>query len=334
MSRNTRAVQEQVAENRNETRKIDSFFMLVSTQNDRTISLTRNFIEVEIETEVYERDLGGGLISGHPNGDEHGSGHGVSGDTRQQWEVQSVTIDSEQLVRGGRNSIRDALAGEEGAVSFVVVGSDGTSVSSGDESLVSEEGQVFASGLRDDDNETRARSMPFLFAEYGEEYQEFGVVDQGERLMSRSVLDAVRESSREKELRVDTTFSIQGTGVGDSVITNEGRASVADAIQLPGTTVGFEELAFGNGETDPSVTDTSLDNELFRKGVVRDVESEQVIARTKVYENEPSVQPVDFEELGVYDNNDRLLYRALIRSFEKTDQFEVLVTVGFNVRST
>ncbi|AGM11740.1 hypothetical protein HCTV5_134 [Halovirus HCTV-5] len=328
----TGKIQDQVAENRNQTRRLDAQFVNVSTQNDRNLTFTNNYIEVEVQVEIYTRDLSTSLISGHPNA-KHGSGRGESGDLRTDWTQESVTVSSEVLVRGGRNAIRDALDGQTGAVNQIGVGTGSDDAASGDTALTSETTKNFCWGQKDTFNVTRARSSPFLFAEYGDTVQEFGVFDEAARLLTRSVLDSSLNPTSEKELRVDVTFTFTGDGIGNSVITDDGEEALADSIASVGTATGLKEINYGTGTTTPSTSDTALAAEEIAKDCLRQLDAEQITTQAKLFDSEPATQPVDLTEIGVTDNNGRLVWRTLIKAFEKNSQFEVNTTIGFIIQS-
>jgi len=329
----TKKIQDQVAKNRNQTRRLDAQFVNVSMQNERNLTFTNNYIEVQIQVEVYSRDLGPSLISGHPD-PSHGAGRGEAGDQRAGWTQESISVSSSQLVRGGRNAVRDALDGQTGAVNQIGVGTGTDNAEPSDDALTTETSKKFCWGQKDSSTVTRARSSPFLFAEYGDVVQEFGVFDQNLRMMTRSTLDNALDLDNEKELRVDVTFTFTGDAIGDAVITDDGEEALADSIASVDTVVGLKEINFGTGSTDPAESDTSLAAEEIAKDCARVLDSEQISARSKLYDTEPNSQPVDLTELGVTDNNGRLLWRTLISSFEKNENFEVNTTIGFIIQST
>lgn len=329
----TKRIQDQVAKNRNQTRRLDAQFVNVSTQNERNLTFTNNYVEVSVAVELYSRDLGSSLISGHPNA-EHGSGAGESGDHRTGWTQESVTVSSTLLVRGGRNAVRDALNGQPGAVNQIGVGTGSDSVGASDDVLTSETTKKFCWGQKDSAKVTRARSSPFLFAEYGDTVQEFGVFDEGLRMMTRSVLDRALDLSSEKELRVDVKFTFSADAIGDAVITDTGEEALADSIASVDVVSGLSEINYGEGTTQPSKSDTSLASEVIAKDCARQLDSEQITAQSKLFEAEPNTQPVNLTELGVTDNNGRLLWRTLISEFEKNENFEVSTTIGFIIQST
>jgi hypothetical protein len=328
----TKKIQEQVAENRNQTRRLDAQFVNVSIQNERNLTFTNNYIEVQVQVEVYSRDLGPSLISGHPDS-SHGSGRGEAGDQRAGWTQESVSVSSSLLVRGGRNAVRDALDGQTGAVNEIGVGTGAGSADPSDDALTSETVKNFCWALKDSPNVTRARSSPFLFAEYGEDVQEFGVFDQGLRMMTRSTLGTALDLDSEKELRVDVTFSFTGDAIGNAVITNDGEEALADSIASADVATGLQEINFGTGTTEPSESDTSLVAEEISKNCARLLDDEQIITQSKLYDSEPATQPVEIAELGVTDNNGRLVWRITISPFKKRGNFEVNTTIGFIIQS-
>jgi hypothetical protein len=219
-------------------------------------------------------------------------------------------------------------------VNQIGVGTGTGNAAPGYEVLTSETSKNFCWGQKDSPSVTRARSSPFLFAEYGDVVQEFGVFDQNLRMMTRSTIDSALDLDNEKELRVDVTFSFNGDAIGDAVITDDGEEALADSIASVDTIVGLQEINFGTGSTDPTESDTSLAAEEIAKDCARALDSEQITAQTKLYDAEPSTQPVNLTELGVTDNNGRLIWRTLISSFEKNDNFEVNTTIGFIIQST
>lgn len=329
----TDKIQEQVAENRNQTRRLDAQFVNVSTQNDRNLSFTNNYVEVTVNLELYSRDLNNSLISGHPDA-KHGSGRGEAGDFRGSWSQESVTVSGQVLVRGGRNAIRDALDGQTGAVNQIGVGTGTDDPASGDTSLTSETSKNFCWGEKDSFNVTRATSSPFLFADYGDKVQEIGVFDSGSRLLSRSTLKNALDLTNEKELRADVTFTFKGDAIGDAVITDDGEEALADSIASVASTVGLKEINYGTGTAQPSSSDTALAAEEIAKDCFRNLDPEQITAQAKLFDSEPGTQPLDITEIGVTDNNSRLIFRVLIKAFEKNSDFEVNTTIGFIIQST
>lgn len=325
-------IERQVAENRTGRRRLDGRFIDLPETADRNLSFARNVIEVEASIEVYTRSLNTGLYSGHPD-EAHGSGRGESGDLRGEWTLETETEESGLFAREGRNAVRDALTGEEGALAETAVGTDSTDAAVGDTDLGAETGRTAAYGVKDESNVTRGRSQ-YLFDEDGladEDAVEFALVAEDGRLLARLTTDDIDVDETE-EIRVDISLTVTGEGTGNSVITDDGREAVADSIRSRGEVVGLNEIAFGTGDTDPEEDDTELDTEEYRRTCGRAVDNERITVDTKTPSAFPDSQPVDLTEVGVFDNLDRLVWRVVMSSFEKTEDFGFRTTVSYRIR--
>jgi len=326
-------ITEQVAKNRESTRRLDGRFVDLPETANRNLSFARNTIEVAVTIEIYKRGLNDALISGHPNA-AHGSGRGVAGDVRGSWTSVSTTTQSALFVRSGRNAVRDALNGQSGAVREAEVGTDATAAAVGDSALGAETGSTLAYGVKDSGTVTRARAQ-FLFAEDGLESSdavEFGLKDETGRLLARVTTDAV-DVTEEEELRVDISLEVSGSGTGNSVITTDGEAAIADSLRAVGDTVGLNELRFGTGSTTPSKSDSALASEEYAQLVLRNLSNESIEVEGVTDSSEPPGQPVDLTEVGVFDNSStpRLVWRTTMSTLEKTDAFGFRTTVGFRI---
>lgn len=326
----------QVAENRESTRRLDGQFVDLPETPQIDLSFARNEIEVAVDSiEVYTRPLNDGLISGHPAGSTHGSGHGVAGEVSGAWSQQSVTVNSKEFVRSGRNALRDALDGQSGGtIREIAVGTGTAEASVGDTALGSETGRSIAYGVKDAATKVRARAN-FGFSEdglAGSDATEFGLFSKSGDLIARVVTDPITVTE-EEELRVDITLTVTGTGVGNSVITTKGEERITDAIRDPGTAIGLNEIAFGTGSTDPSKSDTALATESFRKAAQRDLSNERIEASVRVDSSEPASQPETLTEIGVFDNasSANLLWRTVFDGRFKDDSYGFTATVGFRI---
>lgn len=325
----------QVAKNREATRRLDGQFVDLPETAEIDLNFSRNEIEVAVELEVYTRPLNDDLISGHPAGATHGSGHGVAGQNAGSWSKETITVSTKEFCRDGRNAIRDALDGQStGAIREIAVGTGTADAAVADSSLGSETGRTIAYGVKDASNEVRARAN-FGFSEdglAGSDVTEFGVFSDGGSLLARVVTDPI-SVSEEEELRVDITLTITGTGVGNSVITNKGEERIADSIRTPGTAIGLNEIAFGTGTTDASESDTALGNEVLRKNALRETSNERIEASVKVLDTEPGSQPVTLTEVGVFDNasSANLLWRVVFDGQFKDSTYGFTATVGFRI---
>jgi len=326
-------ITEQVAENRESTRRLDGRFVDLPETANRNLAFARNTIELSVTIEIYKRSLNDSLISGHPD-PSHGSGRGVAGDVRGSWSAVSTTTQSALFVRAGRNAVRDSLNGQGGAVREGAVGTSSTDASVGDTALVAETGSTLAYGIKDSATVTRARSN-YRFAEDGlgsTDAFEFGVKDETGRLLARLTTDAV-SVSEEEELRVDVSLEVNGSGVGNSVITNDGEEAIADSLRAIGDVVGINEIRFGTGSTAASKSDSALEAEEYAQNALRKLQNEAISAETVTDSSIPVSQPVDLTEIGVFDNasTPRLLWRTTMDTLEKTDAFGFRTTVSFRI---
>ena len=327
----TKPIDRFVSENRRATRRIDSTFVEVASLRRRQFDFGISQFQISTSLEIYTRDLNNGLYSGHPD-EEHGSGFGVAGDKRGDWELQSVVPVSKAFVRDGRNAIRDALSGDNtGAIGKTVVGDGDSTALTTNTSLDNETGRGFAWAMVGPDSNTTISRSHLLFSDFGEEVSEFGVESSGDDLYNRIVTSSVNLLQTE-ELRIDVTFEVDGSGRGNSEITNHGKDTVAESIRSTEDIVGIERFAFGTGDSEPSEDDESLEEEVFEKNVGYHIEPEIVTVYSIVVEAEPDAQPVTITEMGVKDNTGRLIWRTTIDGYEKNEDSEFEVYTGFRAK--
>jgi len=320
-----------ISENRSDIRNTQANFIEVTDRGaSRDLSFPRNTVEVTVQVEVYKRDLNSSLISGHPNGSAHGSGHGEAGDGRGEWSLVRSSASSAAWTKDGRNAIRDALNGDVGGIKQAVLGHGSRDASNGDADLQDRQATVYATGTKDDRNTTRGHGL-FLFHEHGDAATEFGLLDDSGRLLCRVTVDDVAPTA-EEEVRAEVVLTFEGDATGDSVITDDGEGTVADAIRLDSVTVGLLEMAWGTGTTAFSKSDTALTSEVARTNVARELDLETIRASGKLYESEPASQPVDLSEVGVFDNNGNLFWATTFASEEKDSSAPLTTTVGFRFK--
>lgn len=320
-----------IAENRQRIRNTQANFIEVTDRGaSRDLSFSRNLITVSVEVEVYKRSLNSSLISGHPDGSSYGSGHGEAGDVRGGWTLVEDAENSAVWTRDGRNAIRDALDGQAGAIKSGVLGHGSRDAASTDTDLQNRQATVFAFGTKDSRNVTRGNAL-FLFQQHNEAGTEFGLLDDDGRLLCRVTVDDVTPT-KDEEVRAELVLTFEGDGTGNSVVTDEGERSTADAIQLDSVTVGLTEMAWGTGTSSFSKSDTALTSEEIRKDVDRDLELESLRLFSKLYESEPNSQPVDLSEVAVFDNNGNMYWATNFDPQEKDDSAPMTTTVGFRFR--
>lgn len=324
----------QVARNRRDVTRLDGAFVSIPDRVQQNLRFLRNTIEVQVTLEVYTRSLNDGLYSGHPDGGQHGSGHGVSGDVRGGWTLVSTTTGSKVWTQDGRNAVRDALDGATtGSIAATAVGTGSASAEPGDASLGTRTGSTFAYGVKDATDEVRARSH-YLFAQEGDVApQEFGLESAGGLLMARAVTDSAVGLGPSEELRVDLTATVSGSGSGSSALTNAGRGTVADSIQTQGTVAGLTDLAWGTGNPTIDPSTTSLANEVLRKACNRSLDLEIIRVSREQEEFEPSSQPHDYTEVGVYDDSGDLFWIIDFTQdpYPKDENTQFTTSVGFRI---
>lgn len=314
-----RRIEETVAKNRAGQKRLEGYTIEVSSDATRDYVFTGNVVEVTVGVEVYTRPLRSTLIMGHPDAAQ-GMGRGNLGDNRGDWTLVTDTEASGEFTKGGRETVVDILSGTINGIAALAVGSGTGSAGTGDTALESRTGSTFAFGVKDAGNITRARGG-FRFHEFGDAVAEYAVEDRDGGLMCRLTTTTVNPASDE-ELKVGITFEFDGSGIGDAVITSAGETGIADGIQMQSETFGLYEVALGIGTTAPSKSDTTLANEQDRKLAARETSDEVIRAYTKWYKNEPSPeQPLDVTELGVFDFDGNLMWRAVFDAFEKNDTF-------------
>jgi len=326
-------IQGQVADNRRNVQRLDGNFVVVPDRQDQNLNFNRNTIEVSVSASIYTRPLNDSLVSGHPD-EKHGSGRGVAGDVRGDWTQANLTVQSADFTRDGRNAVRDALDGQSGSIDQSGVGTGGGEVSPSDAALAAETGRSYAQGVRSTEanNAVRGRSE-YRFAETGPSEQdltEWGLFDSSGRLLCRVVTDALPKTA-EDEVRVDITLSFVGSAQTGGVITDEGEATMAEAMKLEAVTVGLDEMAWGTGTADPQESDTALGTEQLRKPLQRVLDLETITTSAPQFESEPAGQPYDYTEVGVFDNNGRLVYRVTFDPFEKDSTVRFTTSVGFRI---
>jgi len=324
----------QVARNRRSVKRIDGQFISVPSSVQQNLRFLRNSIEVEVEVEVYTRPLNDGLISGHPNGSVHGSGHGVSGDRRGAWSQVVSGGSTHEWTRDGRNAIRDALDGQStGSIQATSVGTGSADAAPGDSALVAETGSTFAYGVKDAANEVRARSH-YLFSEAGDGspgLQEFGLESSAGQLMARATTSSVVAVTSEQEVRVDLTATISGSGGGNSTVTDSGEQTVADSIQTEGSLAGLAEIAWGTGTPDLTEATGGLGNQVFTKDALRELDLERIEVAAPQFEFEPSGQPYDYTEAAVLDQDGNVVWVVGFDAYPKDDGTKFTTSVGFRI---
>jgi len=324
-------IQSLVAENRQSSRRIEGNFIEVGDRGRGELSFARNLFVVEVGVEVYVRELNDGLYSGHPNGSEHGSGNGVAGDVRGGWNLVASSTESETWTRLGRNTVRDLLRGQSATVGEIAIGRGSSPAGSSDTSLDDETTRTDSAWERGGGNVVEKQGL-FGFATHDGTVTEFGIFDLSGDLLGRATTTDINPSL-EQEVRVSVVLTVEGEGTGTAVVTDDGEAAVADAIRSENTTVGLQDYAWGTGTTTFSKSDSSLSNEVYRQGMRRTAGLETLDTESVIPPEEPSGSlPVTLSELGVFDNQGRMVYATTFSPFTKPaspNEIPLYSTVAF-----
>jgi len=149
--------------------------------------------------------------------------------------------------------------------------------------------------------------------------------DAVQRLETKDVdRDAIqnRITSTNVGVVLPVSGSVGGTSLDSAIVTNSLRNQLRDAWG-DNTTVDVAEIAVGNGTASPSRSDTSLANELSRSAVSESFPDNQSV----LYEI--STSETDIREIGLFDNSNNLLARAVIpeTTFSGTTDIDLQIDV-------
>lgn len=321
-------IQGLVAENRNRVRRREASFIEVAERNNISLDFGSNIFVIDVSIEVFTRPLGSGLISGHPDGTEHGSGHGTAGDTRGNWTLVADTAESAVYTSGGRSALREALNGSTRGLQTGTIGTGTTDASPADTSLSQPTTQASAFPIKDATNITRGRSI-YGFADHAQSATEFGLLDDTGRLIARVTTTDI-SPTQEQEIRVGVRLTVNGDGQGTAVVPDDGEEAVADSLANRLENVGFDELAWGTGTTDFVKSDSALTNEKIRKTAVRDNGLGTLELSRRNPEREPADPDLTLGEVGVFDNTGRAVFLTTFTPFEYNEETEFDTTVTFS----
>lgn len=325
----TRRIEEFIASNDQDTKRINNTLVQLDTERQRRLTFTRITITMNIEIEALEtRGLGNSLISGHPD-PEHGSGRGEGGDHRGGWSEQALSNITATFVIDGRNIVSEALNGVQGKeLSEMGIGEGARVASPADTQLVEPTETRFGwTEAGDNGNETDFTSQ-FLFADVSQP-SELGLFSSDGELYGRVTFD---QFTSNQEIRISSTINVEGATPGNSVVTNDGRAAIAESIRSTDSPIGIENIVFGSSDTLPDQTDSSLGTEEFSQIGERSTGSQNITIQSIIPESTPSTQPVNINEIGVETNTGLLVWRTTLDTVEKTDELAMTTLVSFDIR--
>lgn len=333
-------IPEQVARNRQGVRRVDSQFYEAPGRKQDNLRFLRNTFSVEPEGGTVEtRPMGSGLISGHPDGETHGSGYGESGDHRGTWQTaaQGGQPGPGLWLRNGRNAVRDSLTGAAGkqlgrvgagtggdtpqAVSLAALGSPlGTGAAwSGTPGT----DQVSVTG--------ELRSTDVVGG--GDNITEYGVYAEDGTLVARYLSDGAgipRDS--DFEVRLSATFTATGSGAGNATVTDAGVDMVRDTLLGSGGGVGIDTVAWGDGT--PSTDPPALGSAVLSKEVAASTATEQLRVSSPQFADEPASQPVTYSEAALFDNRGNIIWISgyVPNAFEKDAGTQFTTVIGFRLK--
>lgn len=313
----TRRIQDEVAKNSRGRRRIETTSIEVSTDSAKRFNFTGSEVTAEMSIRVYTRPITDMLVFGHPDA-ANGFGRGRVGDHRDDWTLVEDTTVGAEFTKGGRTTIVDALAGSTNGLATLLIGASSNVVSVSNDALGDEEGSTSAWGTRSGNVTTATGS--YRFSEFGPTVAEFGVESEQDEFMARLTVESISPAD-DVEIKAEADFTFEGDGQGNAVITNDGEEALANSIRSKAETVGLYEMAIGSSGNTPAKSDSALATEIDRKKVSRSERAESVRAFTRWYDGEPSSQPVNVSNFGLFDFDGRLVWHGITEEFEKNDGF-------------
>ena len=326
----TKRIDEFVSENRKSVKRLDATLVPVSGETSNTLTFSSTEFNIQANIEIYERDINNTLISGHPN-PENGSGRGLSGDFRGSYSTVSVNVLSNVFVSSGRNIVSNSLAGQDQSViNSIAVGNGDSPSESSDTELDSQNGERESWSDSNNSQEAKTRAN-FLFNDYGDSVSEIGVYSQNDNIYNRLVISEINPGN-DKEIAIEITFEVNENTNQQSIITQNGRNTIAQSFVANETIVPLYQYSFGTGTSEIDPSDTSLENPILQKQIQQIKSPETVTARTVVFTFEPSSQPTNFTEIGILDSNSNLVWKTNIEPYEKTENIELSVDASFRIK--
>jgi len=307
-----RNIEQQVAENTDKRRRLESYNTSVNNEGDKLLSLTGLFIETTASVSVDERDLGNTMVVGHPDA-EHSVGRGGSGDNREPWAQAAGGSADTETTNAGRPPTAAVIGGVGPLEPEVSTGSDGSPPDQNDESLGSESHRGAATRLVSNGTDASYRAE-YRFHEHGGS-EEAGLLLSGV-LAARASPGA--GAGRGAETRVGVSLSFDGRGRGGASFTAAGEEHIASL------------MAGADGPLDRVFLVTDI-NEEPGKVAERVVSGRSISLNVRFFVNEPGYQPFDVTAVRVGSEPVPDVISSSVDPFEKNEDRAVDVTVGVRV---
>lgn len=323
-------VEDFVTGNRRGVGRLEGYYVGETDERALELAFSGNNCMVRVSGKVYERGRPGNhlLIGSAEPG--HGIGRGEIGTEYGDWTEVTGEEEAGVFTVSGRETVVDSLRGIVNGIHYLAAGRGGGPVSRSDEALEDEVSRQRAWTYDTGQHEvTAAREFSSILADG---LVEVGAVDREGRLMCRLLFgEIVSSEPGVSDFRVELTFQFESQTIGAGHITDIGLEAIADSVSRSEEVVGIDRALIGTGDDPPSPADTSLASLLADKTVERRHRSDSVAAQTVWFEDEPAGHPHTLQEVGLEDNEGRLIWRTVFDPEEKTDDLPVIVDARIRI---
>ncbi|UTF55975.1 hypothetical protein [Natronosalvus rutilus] len=323
-----RRVEDFVSNNNRGVGRLEGY--LVDASDERALELSFSGITcmVRVSGAVYERDRGDHLLVGSTE-PEHGIGRGGIG--TEYGEYMEVTEEGETGVFtvDGRATVVDSLRGIENGIHELAVGTGDEPAVRSDEELDNETERHRA--WTEDTGPTEVTVLQKFSSVLTGDLSEAGVIDRNGRLMGRLLFGDVGSVTGTSDYRVEVTLRFESQTLGDGYITDVGLEAITDSVSVSEEVAGIDRAVIGTSDQQPAPTDTTMGERLDDKAVERHARSDSVSALTVWFEDEPAGHPHSLREIGLEDNQGRLIWRTVFDTEEKTDDLPVIVDARIRI---
>lgn len=315
-------VEDFVSGNQRGVGRLESYFVDATETRALELTFSGNNCMVRVDAVVYERDRGERLHIGSPH-EENAIGRGGIGTVYGDWSELTDERVPGTFTVDGRTTVVDSLRGIENGIHSLATGRGEEPATRSDESLEDETDRRRA--WRHDTGRHEVTAVRQFSSILTDELGEAGVIDREGRLMARLTYGDVESSTAVVDYRVEIALAFESQTTGDAVLTDVGLEAITDSVSQSEEVVGIDRAVIGTSEELPDASDTDLDERLDAKAVERRPRSDWISAVTIWFEDEPDGHPHELREIGLEDNEGRLIWRTVFETEEKTDDLPVIV---------
>lgn len=309
-----RDIEGEVRENRRKVQRLETYYRQPVGDQSTSINTPEVRVTMNVSVTVYTRPLNDTLVGGNPD-PTHQPPRGVAGDRRGSW-TQTAASSTSAFVDEGKRALIEALAGTTKGVDAISVGTGASEPYASDTALESETNQVivwYDLGTAD----TTRWLADFRFNEFGDTINEVGIWTEAYELVARITTGGVDPTaSEEVKLEIELTVSPE---TGSAVAVTDATV-ISNALATPTADGGLDQIGIGTDDTNPAPSDTSLGNEVIQKAVAYEGGPSSITPYTVIIRSEPSTQPHEITELGVYDDTGSLAWRTTFAAETKDDR--------------